>query len=95
MHDRFSEVSHQADQGGVPFVGDLGESSRATGHQNLAHTVLESLDAFLVHSDEGLSGNLLGALILQLPDSIFLRELFLSGPLLRKDSHFKATHVEQ
>ena len=95
MHDCLAEVCHQADQSRVPFVRDLGESCGAAGHQDLAHTILKSLDAIFVDSDKCLGRDLLGAFVLQLPNAIFLREFFLSCSLLRQDSHLEAAHVEQ
>ena len=95
MHDCLAEVCHQANQSRVPFVRDLGESCRAAGHQDLPHSILKSFDAIFVDSDKCLGRDLFGALVLQLPHAVLLREFFLSCSLLRQDAHLKAAHVEE
>ena len=47
-------VGHQANEGCVPFVGDLGEGGAATAHQHLPDAVLERLQSLIIHSQESL-----------------------------------------
>ena len=35
VDDGLAEVGHEADEGGVPLVGDLGEGRLAGGHEHL------------------------------------------------------------
>jgi len=90
VDDCFAEISHQADESGVPLVGDLGESSGTTSHQNLPHPILEPLDPFFVDLDESLGRDLLRVLILQFPDAILLREFLHRASYLRQNAHFEA-----
>ena len=55
-------ISHQSDQGGVPFVDDLRESGRAGGHQNLTNSVVELRHRLFIHFQEALRGSFFGNL---------------------------------
>ena len=41
VHGGLPVVGHQANEGRVPLVGDLGEGGATTAHQNLPDAVLE------------------------------------------------------
>lgn len=46
VDDGLAVVGHQSNQRCVPFVDDLGESSRARAHENLPDAVIELLNAW-------------------------------------------------
>ena len=95
MHYSLSKVCHQTNQSCVPLVRNLCESSGARSHQNLTNAVFEALDSIIIDSDKGLSCDFLGALVLELPDTVLLREFLLSSPAFGQNSDFEATHVEE
>lgn len=76
VDDCFSEVGHQADEGRVPFVRDFREGRAAGRHEDLAHSVFESLHGFVVDAQEGLRGDFLRGFVLEFPDAVALREGF-------------------
>lgn len=56
--DRLPEVGHEADQGRVPLVGDLGEGRAPRGHEHLPDAVLERPDRRVVHPQERLQNKI-------------------------------------
>lgn len=77
MHNTFSVIGHEANESSIPLVGYFGESGTATSHQNLSDSVLELLHSLIIYLQKGLGCDLFGVFILQLPTTIFLRELLL------------------
>lgn len=47
--DSLAEVGHEADECGVPLVGDLGEGRASRGHEDLPDAVLERPDRRVIH----------------------------------------------
>ena len=92
MNDSLPEVSHEPNKSSVPFVGYFGESSRATCHQDLPHSILKSLQRVSIDSDEGMSSDFLGDFILKLPNPLSLRKLFLQRPYLGQQPDVKPSH---
>lgn len=95
MNDGLSIIGHETDECGIPFVGDFSESCWATGHEDLPDSIFESFEGVMINSDEGMSCDLLGDLILQFPDTLSLCELFFEGSDFRQQSDFKACHGEE
>jgi len=54
VHSGLSVVGHQANEGCVPLVGDLGEGGAATAHQHLPDAVLKRLESLIIHTQESL-----------------------------------------
>ena len=54
VHGGLPVVGHQANEGCVPLVGDLGEGGATTAHQHLPDAVLKRLESLIIHSQESL-----------------------------------------
>ena len=85
----FSVVTHQANEGSVPLVSNLGEGGTARRHQNLADTILKALHGFVIDSQEGLGSPLFGEVILQTPHAILVGKAFCCHPDLWQNSHLQ------
>ena len=92
---RLPEVCHKPNQGSVPFIDNLGEGGGSRGHKNLPDPVVEPRHSVLVHPEETLAGSLLGNLVLQVPDSVPVRELLVGGAHLRQDPALKTGHCKE
>ena len=79
----------------VPLVGNLREGCGARSHQDSTASVLELLLRLIVHLEEGLCRHLLSGIVLKLPHTLALRELFLERADLGQDSNLEAAHVEE
>lgn len=64
VHNRFTEVSHETDQRRVPFVDDLRKRRRSRSHENLANSVVELVERFIVDAQEALGSSLLRHFVL-------------------------------
>ena len=95
VDDCFTEVSHETDESCIPFVGDFCECRGARGHQDLPNTVFKPFYAIFIDPYKGLCCDLFRIFVLKLPYAILLRKFFLSCPLFRENTNFKATHVEK
>ena len=95
VDDRLAEVRHQTDQRRVPLVDDLGERRRAGRHEDLADAVVELGHRLVVDAQEALRRPLLGDLVLQVPDAVAVRKLFVRHAALGQDAALEAGHVEQ
>lgn len=95
MNDGLSEVGHQANQCCIPFVWNFSESCWATCHQNLSYSIFKSFERVFINSNEGMGCDFFSDLILKLPNSFFLSELFLNGPYLGQKTNFKTAHWEE
>jgi len=89
------EVRHEADEGRVPLVDDLGEGGGPGGHEDLPDPVVELGHGLGVDPQEALRRALLGHLVLQVPDAVAVRELLVRGPDLGQDPALEAGHGEE
>mmetsp|Transcript_8730 Transcript_8730/g.18587 ORF Transcript_8730/g.18587 Transcript_8730/m.18587 type:complete len:747 (-) Transcript_8730:2392-4632(-) len=95
MHHRLPVVGHEADEGGVPLVGDLGEGGGARGHEHLADAVLKALESLVVHTQEGLSSALLGVDVLKRPHAVLVGKALSCHAAFGQDADLETRHVEQ
>ena len=94
LNDSLPIISHQANEGGVPFVDGLGEGGSTGCHQESTNAISKASHGFLGDTQKGLCSSLPRRLIDQIPYSITEGEALL-GTNLREDADLEAAEGEQ